>query len=92
MEIDLHFNRSSSSHLNTYKVRIFGTIVLKTLSYTKQYSYFNFGIGEKKLSNNNLFQLTKKNLNTKPSNKDQLLSPITTIRANDVYIQEEIWF
>ena len=33
MEIDLHFNRSSSSHLNTYKVRIFGTIVFKTLSY-----------------------------------------------------------
>ena len=33
MEIDLHFNRSSSSHLNIYKVRIFGTIVFKTLSY-----------------------------------------------------------
>ena len=33
MEIYLHFNRSSSFHLNTYKVRIFGTIVFKTLSY-----------------------------------------------------------
>ena len=36
MEIDLHFNRSSSSHLNTYKVRIFGTIVFKTLSYEQK--------------------------------------------------------
>ena len=29
-EIDLHFNRSSSSHLNTYKVHFFGTLVPET--------------------------------------------------------------
>ena len=36
MEIDLHFNRRSSSHLNTYKVRILGTLVFKTLSYLER--------------------------------------------------------
>ena len=34
-EIDLHFNKSSSSHLITHKVRFFDTLVPETCHMTK---------------------------------------------------------